>query len=198
MSPRSSTEGSHRGVSRAATGHGAARLSHARGVRSGGVGAVSRLTGWSVYLPMVMLPGDLKPGARQRGHGLRSGGLPSEAPRALPDRQPRLQPASRDTCTAMVTAASVVRPPARFSRTAEEDPVACWERDHPEESQKLRDRIARQIAAEVHGRKVSEQTLVLVGHSQYRHIVLQRVGEHKAIGTTAGVHAQHQVRSGVL
>jgi hypothetical protein len=88
--------------------------------------------------------------------------------------------------TAMVTLASILLPPNGAAHTADEDPVERWERECPEESMKLRDRIARQIAAEVGGRKISEQTLLLMGRAQYRHLAIQQIRDQQPIGSGAG------------
>jgi hypothetical protein len=77
--------------------------------------------------------------------------------------------------TPIVAAASVLQHSSALDRTADEDPVELWERESPEESVQLREQIARQIAAEVGRRKVAEQTLLLIGRAQYRHLVLQRI-----------------------
>ena len=60
--------------------------------------------------------------------------------------------------------------------TTTEDPVECWERDHARESAALREDVARQLAADVKERQISERTVRMIGRAQYRQLVLQRLG----------------------
>jgi hypothetical protein len=94
--------------------------------------------------------------------------------------------------TVIVAAASILQRPTEFSRDADGDPVERWEREFPEESEKLRERIARQIAVEVGGRRISEKTLLLTGQAQYRHVALQRIRQREPVLVGVGFEAREQ------
>ena len=96
----------------------------------------------------------------------------------------------------LMAAATILQPPSQPGHPADYDPVDSWEREYPDESVKLRDEVLRQIAAEVHGRRVSEQTLQLAGRAQYRHLVLRRIAERKTTVASAIPSVQDEVRSG--
>jgi hypothetical protein len=63
----------------------------------------------------------------------------------------------------------------RATRPLEEDSIQRWEREHVDECVKLRERVARQLAAEVRERQVSEHTLRIMGRAQYSRLVLQPI-----------------------
>jgi hypothetical protein len=64
--------------------------------------------------------------------------------------------------------------------SAGEAAVERWEREHPDEAATLREQVSRQLAAEVGMRQISPRTLQIMGHSQYRQLVLQRLAAASA------------------